>query len=153
MGQSRYPVLALAILGLLMVGHIANRERSSSNKSDGVRVISGRASNARLPQPTDPTIVSMQAASMTAPGDDLTMLIRTTFPAMQNVVTRCGMSHCEISASINLPSEENAPSSYEDMVSHELASTLRAHGQKLTEGIQIEEIGGDQVRLRISVSQ
>jgi hypothetical protein len=151
--QPRYFILALALMAILAVGLIAFHERSSSVKSDRVRVISGRANDARSLGPADPTIVSTPAATTTAPGDDLTALVRTSFPAMRDVVTRCEASLCETVMSTDVPPGGNALSSYEDIVRHELASTFRAHGRNPTEDVQIEEIGGDQVRLRIRVSR
>lgn len=85
-----------------------------------------------------------------APEDDVASLIARSFPTLHDVATQCDVSQCDVTATTAVPQDDAGILVYEKMVREDIEAALQAHGHR-SDGVQIEELGGDEARLRLRI--
>jgi hypothetical protein len=143
----RHVTLASLILAIVAFSLVLLQPGTRDDPDEPVHVIPGVGA---APRP-----VATQERSPAAPvGRDTTSaglgaFVASSFPSLRDVAVRCSGRQCEISAITSLPLGPDHLASYEEMVRTGLGAALKQRGYALTEATQIEEISGEDVRLRI----
>ena len=151
MQRTTIAMLALGSLIILSVIFYSSRRESRPARSGNVQVVAGSGASPLVRSAGEHTAgeAPSAVASSTA---DVERLVATSFPALRDIATRCDGPRCEISASTAVPPGGSELTRYEHMVREGLEATLRAHGHAVADRVQIEELGGDEVRLRLTVT-